>query len=281
MTMFLSVLSIELSKIFSKGRSYIGFGAITILVPIVQAAMYSEGEAYFSLFTQGLQQQFSFTGTFLNGYLIAFIVLQSLLVHVPLLVALVAGDMLAGEATSGTYRLLFTRPVSRHIIVLAKYCAAQLYTIGLILWMSVLSMGMSLMLFGPGELFIVSSSITVLQQDDILWRFLWAYVFGILSMGTVASIAFMFSALVENSIGPIAMTLAIIIVFTIVSALDAGFIKDVKYMLFTNHLISWKLFFEETIPMDRIMLSTWVLGGHSIASLLIALFIIVKKDILS
>lgn len=281
MTMFLSVLSIELSKIFSKGRSYIGFGAITILVPIVQAAMYSEGEAYFSLFTQGLQQQFSFTGTFLNGYLIAFIVLQSLLVHVPLLVALVAGDMLAGEATGGTYRLLFTRPVSRHIIVLAKYCAALLYTIGLIAWMSILSMGLSLLLFGPGELFIVSSSITVLQQDDILWRFFWAYCFGILSMGTVASIAFMFSALVENSIGPIAMTMAIIIVFTIVSALDAGFIKDVKYMLFTNHLISWRLFFEETIPIDRILLSTWVLGGHSLTSFLIALYIIVKKDILS
>ncbi|MFM8455493.1 MAG: ABC transporter permease [Ignavibacteria bacterium] len=281
MTMFLSVLSIELSKIFSKGRSYIGFGAITILVPIVQAAMYSEGEAYFSLFTQGLQQQFSFTGTFLNGYLIAFIVLQSLLVHVPLLVALVAGDMLAGEATGGTYRLLFTRPVSRHIIVLAKYCAALLYTIGLIAWMSILSMGLSLLLFGPGELFIVSNSITVLQQQDILWRFFWAYCFGILSMGTVASIAFMFSALVENSIGPIAMTMAIIIVFTIVSALDAGFIKDVKYMLFTNHLISWRLFFEETIPIDRILLSTWVLGGHSLISFLIALYIIVKKDILS
>lgn len=281
MTMFLSVLSIELSKIFSKGRSYIGFGAITILVPIVQAAMYSEGEAYFSLFTQGLQQQFSFTGTFLNGYLIAFIVLQSLLVHVPLLVALVAGDMLAGEATGGTYRLLFTRPVSRHIIVLAKYCAALLYTIGLIAWMSILSMGLSLLLFGPGELFIVSNSITVLQQQDILWRFFWAYCFGILSMGTVASIAFMFSALVENSIGPIAMTMAIIIVFTIVSALDAGFIRDVKYILFTNHLISWRLFFEETIPIDRILLSTWVLGGHSLISFLIALYIIVKKDILS
>jgi len=196
--MFFTVLSIELSKIFSKGRSYIGFGAITILVPIVQAAMYSEGEAYFSLFTQGLQQQFSFTGTFLNGYLIAFVVLQSLLVHVPLLVTLVAGDMLAGEATGGTYRLLFTRPVSRHTVVLAKYSAALLYTIGLIAWMSLLSMGMSLLIFGSGELFIVSSSITVLQKDDILWRFGYAYLFGILSMSTVASIAFMFSALVEN-----------------------------------------------------------------------------------
>lgn len=279
--MFFTVLSIELSKIFSKGRSYIGFGAITILVPIVQAAMYSEGEAYFGLFTQGLQQQFSFTGTFLNGYLIAFVVLQSLLVHVPLLVTLVAGDMLAGEATGGTYRLLFTRPVSRHTIVLAKYSAALLYTIGLIAWMSLLSMGLSLLLFGSGELFIVSSSITVLQKDDILWRFGYAYLFGILSMSTVASIAFMFSALVENSIGPIAMTMAIIIVFTIISALDAGFIKDVKYLLFTNHLISWRLFFEETVPVDRILLSTWVLGGHSIASLFIALFVIVKKDILS
>jgi ABC-2 type transport system permease protein len=279
--MFFTVLSIELSKIFSKGRSYIGFGAITILVPIVQAAMYSEGEAYFSLFTQGLQQQFSFTGTFLNGYLIAFVVLQSLLVHVPLLVTLVAGDMLAGEATGGTYRLLFTRPVSRHTVVLAKYSAALLYTIGLIAWMSLLSMGMSLLIFGSGELFIVSSSITVLQKDDILWRFGYAYLFGILSMSTVASIAFMFSALVENSIGPIAMTMAIIIVFTIISALDAGFIKDVKYLLFTNHLISWRLFFEETVPVDRILLSTWVLGGHSIASLFVSLFVITKKDILS
>lgn len=279
--MFFTVLSIELSKIFSKGRSYIGFGAITILVPIVQAAMYSEGEAYFSLFTQGLQQQFSFTGTFLNGYLIAFVVLQSLLVHVPLLVTLVAGDMLAGEATGGTHRLLFTRPVSRHTVVLAKYSAALLYTIGLIAWMSLLSMGMSLLIFGSGELFIVSSSITVLQKDDILWRFGYAYLFGILSMSTVASIAFMFSALVENSIGPIAMTMAIIIVFTIISALDAGFIKDVKYLLFTNHLISWRLFFEETVPVDRILLSTWVLGGHSIASLLVSLFVITKKDILS
>ena len=279
--MFFTVLSIELSKIFSKGRSYIGFGAITILVPIVQAAMYSEGEAYFSLFTQGLQQQFSFTGTFLNGYLIAFVVLQSLLVHVPLLVTLVAGDMLAGEATGGTYRLLFTRPVSRHTVVLAKYSAALLYTIGLISRMSLLSMGMSLLIFGSGELFIVSSSITVLQKDDILWRFGYAYLFGILSMSTVASIAFMFSALVENSIGPIAMTMAIIIVFTIISALDAGFIKDVKYLLFTNHLISWRLFFEETVPVDRILLSTWVLGGHSIASLLVSLFVITKKDILS
>ncbi|MFZ9759965.1 MAG: ABC transporter permease [Candidatus Kapaibacteriota bacterium] len=278
---FFTVLSIELSKIFSKGRSYIGFGAITILVPIVQAAMYSEGEAYFALFTQGLQQQFSFTGTFLNGYLIAFVVLQSLLVHVPLLVALVAGDMLAGEATGGTYRILFTRPVSRHTIVLAKYCAALLYTIGLIAWMSLLSMGLSLLIFGPGELFIVSSSITVLQQSDILWRFGYAYLFGILSMATVASIAFMFSALVENSIGPIAMTLAIIIVFTIISALDAGFIRDVKYLLFTNHLISWRLFFEESVPVDRILLSTWVLGGHSLVALGISLFVIVKKDILS
>ena len=74
--MFFTLLKIELEKIFKKGRSFIGFIAIGILVPIIQIAMYSEGNDYFNMFTQTLQQQFDFSGNLLNGYLIAFIVLQ-------------------------------------------------------------------------------------------------------------------------------------------------------------------------------------------------------------
>ena len=115
------LLKIELEKIFKKGRSFIGFIAIGILVPIIQIAMYSEGNDYFNMFTQTLQQQFDFSGNLLNGYLIAFIVLQSLFVHIPLLVSLIAGDMLAGEAIAGTFRILLIRPVSRFQVISAKF----------------------------------------------------------------------------------------------------------------------------------------------------------------
>lgn len=278
--MFL-MLRIELEKIFLRGRSYIGFAAIGVLVPVIQAAMYSEGNQYFELFTQSLRQQFDFSGNLLNGYLIAYIVLQSLFVHIPLLISLVAGDLLAGEATAGTYRMLFTRPITRMQIVLAKYIAAQVYTFLLIAWMSLLSMGLSLLFFGQGELFIISSVITILPANDILWRFALAYAFGFLSMGTVASLAFLFSALVENSIGPIVSTMAIIIVSTIISALDAGFIRDIKPFLFTNHLISWRLLFEDTVNTGRILSSAGILAAHSVVFFSAAAWIVRKKDILS
>jgi ABC-2 type transport system permease protein len=57
----------------------------------------------------------------MNGYLMAFIILQTLLVHVPLLIALVAGDMISGEANQGTLRLLLTKPVSRANLIIGKF----------------------------------------------------------------------------------------------------------------------------------------------------------------
>ncbi|MCK7520020.1 MAG: ABC transporter permease [Ignavibacteriales bacterium] len=47
--------------------------------------------------------------------------LNALVVHIPFLITLVAGDLLAGEATAGTYRILVTRPVSRFKIVFSKF----------------------------------------------------------------------------------------------------------------------------------------------------------------
>ena len=279
--MFFTLLKIELEKIFKKGRSFIGFIAIGILVPIIQIAMYSEGNDYFNMFTQTLQQQFDFSGNLLNGYLIAFIVLQSLFVHIPLLVSLIAGDMLAGEAIAGTFRILLIRPVSRFQVISAKFIAAQIYTLLLILWVSVLSMGLSVLFFGKGELFIVASTITILPQDDILWRFILAYFYGFLSMSTVASVAFFFSGLVENSIGPIVSTMAIIIVFTIISSLDAGFIKVIKPFLFTNHLIGWRYLFEQTIDSFRILQSAIILFMHSILLFALSVYYLHKKDIMT
>lgn len=277
----LTILHIELIKIFSKWRSYIGFIAVGILVPIIQVAMYSEGEQYFALFTQSLRQMFDFSGDLTNGYLIAFIVLNSLFVHIPLLISLVAGDMLAGEATAGTYRMILTRPVSRFSVVTAKFFAALIYVNALILWMSVLSLGLSVIFFGKGELLIIGSKITILQESDILWRFGLSYMYASLSMTTVASLAFLFSALVENAIGPIVGTMAIIIVFTIISSLDAESLDAVRPLFFTNHLVGWRMIFDNPPETSRIVMSAVILAGHCIVFYIASLGIMLKKDILT
>jgi ABC-2 type transport system permease protein len=274
-------LRVELAKAFSKWRTYIAFIAIGILIPIVVFSMKAEGEQYFSFATQAIQQVFTFSGNLMNGYTVAYILMGSLYVHMPFLVTLVAGDILAGEATGGTYRLLLTRPLSRTMMVSSKFITTVIATNALVLFMALLSIGLGVVTMGTGEVVVIQSKITILAADDVPWRFVLAYGYAALAMTTVSSIAFLFSSLVENAIGPIMTTMALIIVFTILSAIDLLFFDSIRPLLFTTHMQGWKYFFSDPVDWDRLLPSISVLLGHIAACYAAALFIMKRKDILT
>ena len=77
----------EFIKIAAKPRSYIGLAAITALVSVILFAMKVDGLAYISFITASFEQTLSFQGNVLNGNLMAFIILQTLIIQIPLLVA--------------------------------------------------------------------------------------------------------------------------------------------------------------------------------------------------
>ena len=277
----LTLISTELYKIFKKWRTYIGFMAIGVLVPVIQIALYVEGDRFLEYATQGLRGMFIFDGNLLNGYLVAHIVLGSLFIHIPFLIALVTGDLLAGEASAGTYRMLLIRPISRTKILTAKFLAGLIYTFMLVLWLAIVSLGLGLIIFGPGELIVIGKEITIFAREDVLWRFALAYGYASLSMATVASIAFLFSSMVENAIGPIVSTMAVIIVFIIISSLNIGFFRELKPYLFTNYMMDWRLFFESPADLSQALKSSLILLAHIAGLYGITLYIFNKKDILS
>jgi ABC-2 type transport system permease protein len=150
-----TLLQIELFKIFRKPRTYIAFAAIAAIVGLIQLAFYVDGEAYIKFGMQALSESFNVEGKILNGYLVAYIILQTLLVNVPLLIALVAGDMISGEANMGTLRLLVSKPISRTKLILSKFLASAVYTIALLIWMAVWALFLSLLLFGSDDMIIM------------------------------------------------------------------------------------------------------------------------------
>jgi ABC-2 type transport system permease protein len=278
----LTLVRIELYKIFKKWRTYIGFIAIAVLVPVIQLAILAEGERSLDFMTRNLQQSFVFVGNLLNGYLISYIILNSLVIHIPFLITLVAGDLLAGEATAGTYRLLITRPVSRFKILSSKFLSGIIYTNLLVLWLAVISLGLGIIIFGVGELIVIkSSSIIIFPKYDIFWRFLFGYSFASLSMMVVASLAFLFSSLVESAIGPIVSTMAIIIAFIIISAIDIDIFQKIKPFLFTTYMSSWRLFFDNPLDVSKIIESILILTGHILVFFGVTVYIFHKKDILT
>jgi ABC-2 type transport system permease protein len=288
------LLQIELFKIFKRPRTYISFVAITALVVIIQLGLRLDGQAYIAFLLRDLETSLDVEGKILNGYLVCFIILQLLLIHVPLLITLIAGDLISGEANMGTLRLLLSKPISRTEVVLAKFSAATIYTFLLLIWMAFLALFVSLLIFGPGDMLNLKSDYIVqLKSQDIFWRYIAALGFAALAMLTVASLGFLLSMFADNSIGPIVGTMSVIVVFTILSTLDIPIFNAIKPFLFTTHMIGWKGFFDVKVNEDneaiigsvqnlgKVLQAAGILLLHVLGFLAASIIVFKKKDVLS
>ena len=275
------LINIELYKIFTKPRTYIGFAAIFVIIVAIQAGVGMEGDELLDFVLKNIKDRFIFEGEIINAYLITHIILNTLWIHVPILVALVTGDLLAGEANSGTFRILLTRPVSRIQLVLAKFIAGWIYTLGLILLMILLSLGLGILIFGTGDLMVVTNKVNFFDANDLIWRFFAAFAYGLLGMTTVAALSFLLSALSDNSIGPIIGTIAIIIGISLISTVGEPMIGKVNEYLFTTYLPSWQLFFQTGLEPGELGHAILIQVVYIVAFLGLTLFYFRKKDILS
>jgi ABC-2 type transport system permease protein len=272
----------EFIKIAAKPRSYLGLAAITVLVCVILFALKADGLSFISFFTSSFEQTLSFEGNILNGNLVAFIILQMLIIHIPLLVALVTGDLVSGEAAAGTIRMLATKPVSRTQLLLSKFIAGGAYTFCIVVWLGFLSVVIGKLLFGSGDLLVLNSDgLVIHQQHDINWRYLYGFAVAFLALLTVSSLSICLSCFTDNSIGPIVTTMAIIILFTIIGTLDVRIFDNVKPFLFTTHMASWRSFFEEPVPAYDIIKSILILIAHNVLLLSISIYKFNKKDITS
>jgi ABC-2 type transport system permease protein len=267
-----------------------------MIVLLVQFALKVNGKDFIQLYTDSQADTFDIPYQKIqNGYFVCVAVLHMILIHVPLLVALIAGDMISGEANLGTLRLIAGKPVTRTELVLAKFFASTVYVVLLLVWMALIALLGSLLLFGSGGLAVFKEdSIHLMNEQDVLWRFLAAFIFAALGLTTIAAMALMFSAFADNSLGPIVTTVCVVIVFTVVQQLKVPvFEETVNRWSFTTHMLGWKGFLyveknAEGMTIDgsienplSLVKSGFVLLGYITLFLFITIRYFKKKDILS
>jgi ABC-2 type transport system permease protein len=291
----MQLLQIEIYKIFKRPRTYIAFAVIAAIILLIQIALLYSGEDYVGILMTGVSSTFEARPSeMLNGYLVCFIVLNLLLVHVPILVALIAGDMISGEANMGTLRLIASRPVSRTKLLVIKFIAATIYTLILLVWVAILSLGVSVLMFGTNSLFVArETESNIIAGYDVLWRYGAAFLFAALGLVTVAALSFMLSVFADNSIGPIVITVCVLIIFTILTELHIPFYDEsIKPYLFTTHMLGWKGFFyvkgNDGVTVDgsinnlsAIIRSAVILLAYTAIFLSVSAWYFRKKNILS
>ena len=281
----MKLLWFEILKTFSRWRTYISFTVIGLIVILTEVVMKLSANEIVYRMLRSFQKDFLVTGNILNAWFVTAFIMNSLHIHIPFLITLVAGDMVSSEATSGTIRFLLIRPPSRSRIITAKYLTALFYTALLVIFFALVCVSLGLLLFGSGDLIIHhygKFDIAFIAESEIPIRILFAFVAAIWSMSVVASIAFLFSTLAENSIGPIIGTMAVVIVFLVLGNLPLDFFRTLKPYLFTTYMINlWQQFLNIPIPWPEIWRSAIILGLHNAGLFLIALFVFKRKDIKS
>ena len=172
--------------------------------------------------------------------------------------------------------------------------AATVYTLMLLVWLAILALFVSMLIFGTDDMIIVKNNYLVqLEHDDIFWRYIGAFCFAALAMTTVAALGFFLSLFAENSIGPIVATMSVIIVATILSTMSIPLFNKIKPFMFTTHMVAWKEFFDIKVDAnnsnikgtiqhpERILKSAIVLLVHIAGFMAASVYVFKRKDILS
>ena len=193
----------------------------------------------------------------------------------PLITALVAGDIVANEDQNGTLKTILTRSVERWQVFAGKALATLTYTIAVL----VIYVGVALvaggLIFGFEPLTTLSGTqITAGRALVLTGVGTLAYL---LPMAGVASIGLMLSTLTRNSAAAVVGTLMFSIFLQIIDAISAFDALD-PYLLSTQ-FNAWQGILREPTDWDPIVRSAWVCALYGLPALGWALTRFLRRDV--
>jgi ABC-2 type transport system permease protein len=152
-----------------------------------------------------------------NGVYLAFIALTTLIILVlPLVVAVVAGDSIAGEAGLGTLRYLLAAPTGRTRLIAVKYTVIVAFAAASTLIVAAVGTVTGVALFSAGPVALLSG-LTVSFGDGLL-RVLLMALYLTAALAAIGAIGMAISAFTEHAIGAMA---AVLILSVLSEVLDS------------------------------------------------------------
>jgi ABC-2 type transport system permease protein len=202
----------ELWLIFGRRRNWVGLAvlaAVPLIIAITTRIWPPGGEAGGGGGEDGPGFFNSITG---NGLFVSLAALTvELPLFLPLAVAAIAGDAVAGEANVGTLRYLLAVPVHRTRLLVVKYTAIVIFAFAAVLLIAGVGAGAGLILFGGGEVTLLSG--TQVGFAEGLLRLLAVCGYLGVALSAVGALGLFVSTLTEQ---PIGATVAIVI-FTVMN----------------------------------------------------------------
>jgi ABC-2 type transport system permease protein len=242
------VIRVELAKLFRRPRTYVIAGLLCAL-PFTVAVF---------LATTRIPPPPGQGGAFLsavlsNGALYPAAAMALVMpVFLPVSVAVLAGDAVAGEAATGTLRYLLIRPVGRTRLLVAKLVALIAFVLFAIAAVLITSLVTGLTMFGgepsagvalPAD--VTSLSGVTISPAGLVMRLLATVAYIVVSMLGVAAIALFLSTVTDSALGAAMGALAVLVTSQVLVTLDAA--TAIRPYLPTRYWLAWIDFFRDPV----------------------------------
>jgi ABC-2 type transport system permease protein len=280
------MIRVELTKLVRRPRSWVTI-ALLCLLPIVVAVFV----AVTHVAPPPGQGPALLSAVLSNGSLFPAAALAVVLpIFLPVSVAVVAGDAVAGEANSGMLRYLLARPVGRTRLLVAKLIALVAFVLVAVLAVAGTSYITGRLLFGDKPVAVGTNGITAnviatslsgtsLTPADVLVRTAGAVTFIAVSMLGVGAIALFLSTLTDSALAATLGALAALITSGVLVALNSA--AAVSPYLPTRYWLAWVDFFREPILWRQIDQGYAIQGVYVLVFLAAAWANFATKDITS
>ena len=150
-----------------------------------------------------------------NGVFLTFIALSLLLILVlPVVMAVISGDSVAGEAGYGTLRYLLTVPAGRTRLLAVKYLAIVVWGVVTTFIVSVVALLVGVILFPVGPVTLLSGTTVSLGAGLVRVLFVTLYVCA--AMAALGAIGLAVSTFTEHAIGAIAAVMILVVASEVV-----------------------------------------------------------------
>lgn len=193
----------------------------------------------------------------------------------PLAVAVVAGDAIAGEAAQGTLRYLLVAPVGRARLLALKYANVVLFCLAACLVVALSALAAGLALFPAGPVTLLSG--TTVPASAALLRIGIAVLYAAAGMAALGAVALAVSTLTEAPIGAVAASVVLVVVSQVLGAIPQ--LAAVRPYLLTTWWSAFDGALRAPVDVDRMGQGLLAFGAYVLVSGSIAWARFTSKDV--
>ncbi len=260
----------ELRKLISQKRTYLGLALVVVLplfFVIFQNVHQRGGHGNDNIFAAQITQSGLATPVLMLLFLSAFLL--------PVVAALVAGDIFAAEDGNGTFKTILTRSVDRGQVFAAKALAAMTYAaIAVFLSAAVATIaGVASWGFHAVRTF----SGTVVSAPEALLLVFASNAVYLIPLFTIASIGVLLSATTRNSAGAVVGTIGLVILLFIVAQIPG--LEGIRPYLLTEEFQNWQGLLRTPTDWAPIAHSAWVCALYGVPALIAAYLTLLRRDV--